>query len=112
MDGYKVTNRDHFEVAAERGSLYAGYVLASQPELPEDVEYLVDIARTLFGRSGVGMAGASPLSPLVLEAYARLADIQEVHPWEFEALLILDAALAYREDADTEESILPSAVGE
>lgn len=76
------------------------------------MEYLAELATTLYGRSGISFGGVVPLSPLVVESYVRQMDMGELHPWEFEALLVLDAALAYKEDANTEESVLPKSIEE
>jgi hypothetical protein len=76
------------------------------------VEHLVELARTLYGRSGISFGGANPLSPLVVESYVRQMELGPLHPWEFEALLILDAALSYKETDNTEDSVLPSSIEE
>lgn len=62
---------------------------------PVEVRYLVDWAFELHGRSGHGGFGANPLNPVVIEAWARLNQI-ELHWWEVRALLELDAKIASR----------------
>lgn len=76
------------------------------------MEYLVEWAKTLYGRSGSGLSGVMPVSICEIESFARQMDIAPLHPWEVEALLVLDGALGYKEDGNTEESILPQSFEE
>ncbi|MGW8180731.1 MAG: phage tail assembly chaperone [bacterium] len=80
--------------------------------MPDEVEYLVEWARTLHGRSGSGFSGPALLSPSEIESYTRQMDIAPLHPWEFEALMVLDAAFLYKEDKYTEDPIIPEAIEE
>src|SRR5690606_31757765 len=85
-----VTEREHLEEAARRGDENAKRHLTG-PECPEEVEYLVELAYLLHGRSGVGMTVA-PLSFTTVEAFCRLMDVR-LEPYEVAALIELDAAL-------------------
>ena len=59
------------------------------PPMPACLAYLEDWSRALFGRSGEGMGGAAPLSPLVVESWARMSGYV-IAPHELDALLVLD----------------------
>ena len=56
--------------AAKKGSEAARAALDG-PECPESLAYLLTWSRQLFGRSGVGMNGHSPLTWETLDAWAR-----------------------------------------
>jgi hypothetical protein len=62
------------------------------PECPESLGYLLEWARQLHGRSGVGMNGFAPMTWATLDAWARwtgnIPDRDEI-----DALFILDAVL-------------------
>lgn len=59
------------------------------PDVPPALEYLLGWLNGLYGRSGATMDGLAPLSPLVLEAWARLMGVR-VLPHEVSALDYLD----------------------
>lgn len=87
-------------------------MLAEQPlTYPDEIEYLVMWAHELHGRSGAHMSGLLPLSPVVLEAWARLSGNAPLHPEEVEGLYRLDAAMFYTEDepAGKDKVTLPEA---
>lgn len=70
------------------------------------MEYLVEWVYELHGRSGgLGMGGIAPLSPVTIEAWARLMDIHDLEPHEVEGLLILDAALLSDTETNQEEPV-------
>lgn len=76
--------------------------------MPEEVEYLVEWAYRLYGRSGVGFSAVNPLSYGEIEAWARLNDI-DLTPEEVEALVVLDDAMrspGYPEEAEKEEGLV------
>ncbi len=89
---------DHLDVAARKGVGVAQELLDAIPEYPQWVEYLIEWARQLFGRSGIGFGGAMPLSPTVLKDWAEMKGVAPLHPLEFEALLELEMALHYNEE--------------
>ncbi len=80
------------------------------PHYPEHLEYLLDWVETLYGRSGANMAGANPLSPVVLAEWAKLMDI-DLHPFEVEAVLLLDSIMIYA-GSDAEAKEQPTTVEE
>lgn len=84
---------EHIEAAAKLGSKNAQEILDGIPDVPEEVEYLVEWTYMLHGRSGVGFGGAAPLSPPVIESWARLMDVPGLLPMEVEALMYLDTCL-------------------
>ena len=91
------------------GSKEAQKELEQAPDCPEEVEYLVEWSQALYGRSGVGMSGAAPLSYQTIETWARLMDIGKLSPLEVEALILLDTAfIPEDETAKDGEVILPS----
>lgn len=94
------TLRAHLEAAAPR-SVSARAALDG-PECPECLEYLRDWAYELHGRSGVGMDGAAPLNPVVVEAWARLYRL-DIEPHEYEALVSIDAAMRHPGEAEPDE---------
>lgn len=59
------------------------------PEIPPALRYLLGWLDGLYGRSGATMDGLAPLSPVVLEAWARLMGVH-VLPHEVTALDYLD----------------------
>jgi hypothetical protein len=69
------------------------------PARPECLSYLESWSRALHGRSGVGMDGPAPLSPPVIESWARLTG-RRVRPHEVEALLTLDTVRRNPPDED------------
>lgn len=67
--------------------------LQGVPDCPEEVEYLVDWARHLVGRSGFRPDGAAmPLSHSLIADWDRLLDLR-VQPYEVEALTLMDVVL-------------------
>jgi len=100
----KVPLIETLESAAERGSLGALKILAEAPECPQEFMYLVEWAQSLHGRSGVGATTVALLSHQEVMAWQSLTRIGELHPWEVEALMLLDAAL-FGPDEDDEESV-------
>lgn len=95
MDG--VPQREHWEAAAERGSVAARARLESA-SLPEELEYLWEWAIALHGRSGLGMAGIAPLTYSTIAEWARLTG-NEPDALEIEALMSLDAAMMTRSES-------------
>jgi len=79
------------------------------PAVPESLAYLRDWLFQLVGRSGVGMAGAAPLSYGTIADWARLTGNTPT-PDDVEALLYLDAVLRgeQREAAEQAKPIPPS----
>jgi hypothetical protein len=69
--------------------------------MPEEVAYLYDWARELFGRSGVSQVGLCPLSHTEIAAWARLTD-RNVEPYEVTALIAIDAVMRTDETEKTE----------
>lgn len=84
--------RDHLEYGAERGVQAALEALAAEPVFPEEIEYLMDWAKLLFGRSGVGFAGLAPLTFTTLESFEKIMDVK-LSPLEAEGLIVLTDAL-------------------
>ena len=108
-DGTK--KRAHLEKLAEskivtKGVLVAREALADEPEYPEDLAYLLDWTRLLYGRSGAHMGGLNPLSTVVVANWAELMDIS-LHPFEFEALLMIDAAMLFNSSEKENEAEEP-----
>jgi hypothetical protein len=66
-------------------------------DCPDEFVYLVEWGKQLFGRSGAGFAGISPVSFTEVEAWSRLLRL-EITPLEVEALIRIDAALRRPED--------------
>lgn len=62
------------------------------PACPEELEYLLQWARELHGRSGVSLAGFVPLTYETIDAWSRLKQVP-VTPAEVDALLLIDAVL-------------------
>lgn len=60
--------------------------------MPDELRYLYNWARELYGRSGVGMGGMNPLAYSTLESWGRLTG-RRPSPLEVEALLALDSVL-------------------
>lgn len=60
----------------------------------------------LHGRSGAHMSGLNPLSPVVVAKWAELMDIS-LHPFEFEALLYIDAAMFESSSKEKEDEEVP-----
>lgn len=83
------THRTVWEGLAAKGDVRAVEALR-EPPYPEHLNYLRAWSRTLFGRSGLGMEGVSPLKPTEVLAWAQLSG-HDVTPREFDALLLLDA---------------------
>lgn len=50
------------------------------------------MANALCGRSGGTLDGVTPLSPMVIESWARLKDIR-IQPHEVDALFLLDSLM-------------------
>lgn len=78
-------------MAAAKGNPDARRALAG-PDYPEAVQYLLDWARELVGRSGATMAGLAPLGFGTIADWARLTG-RHPSPADVEALLQLDAAM-------------------
>ena len=89
--GYRAT----LELSAARGNAEARRAL-QEPECPEPVQYLVEWAYQLVGRSGEGMNGVAPLSYACVDAWSRLTGIEPT-PDEVAALLVLDHAIRHPE---------------
>lgn len=70
------------------------------PDYPDELEYLNDWRLQLHGRSGVGMAGFSPLSYSTIADWSRLTG-NEPTPDEVTALLRLDATMLAPAPAET-----------
>lgn len=68
------------------------------PDAPEWMDYLVEWARELHGRSGHGSASLLPVSESELRAFAENRGVT-LHPLEIEALIALDAVLRHPEEA-------------
>jgi len=83
--------RAHWELAAAQGNADARRKLEG-PEFPDHLAHIWEWARDLHGRSGVGMAGAAPLSYQEIAAWQRLTGIV-LEPIEVEALIAVDGAL-------------------
>jgi hypothetical protein len=100
---------DNLVEGARQGNKAAQEKLDSLPEIPEGFEYLVQWAQDLYGRSGIGMSGAAPLSPTVLKDWAEGMDYAPLHPLEFEALFKLTDAMFVTDDepAKGDTVILP-----
>lgn len=78
---------------AKNGSKDAKKRLDEEPEYPEGVEYLIEWAQLLHGRSGLGMGAVAPLSYQTIATWSELMDIAPLHPAEVEALVLLDGAM-------------------
>jgi hypothetical protein len=83
------THRTVWTSLAGKGDVRAQAAL-EEPRYPAQLEYLRAWSRALFGRSGLGMEGVSPLKPTEVLAWSKLSG-HEVTPMEFDALLLLDA---------------------
>jgi hypothetical protein len=93
------TRRDEIMHMADRGDLLAALELDEGPECPPGFEHLVDWSRELYGRSGVGMDGAAPLSFTTVRDWSALTG-HSPSPWEIQALMAMDSAMRPpREDA-------------
>ena len=86
----KMSTREHYEIAARWDE--GARKMLQGPKLPDGFAYLWRWAGELYGRSGVGMSGAAPLNPLVIEGWARGVG-ETVTPREFRALMRIDTAL-------------------
>jgi hypothetical protein len=62
------------------------------PEIPDSLRHVRDWLYQLYGRSGMGMDGAAPLSHEELRAFCEFYDIRPT-PDEVEALMMLDTVL-------------------
>jgi hypothetical protein len=91
--------------AAQQGSKAAIDFLESVPELPEEIEHLIQWVYELHGRSGATLGGIAPVSYSVIEAWMRLKDIGLLEPYEIEALVMLDATLLSDEEPDKADPI-------
>lgn len=94
VEGATGTTRSHIERAA-RGHTAGAVKARAQldvPECPDSLDYLLGWARTLHGRSGLGMNGPSPLSFATIADWSRLTGTA-VEPYEVDALLLLDAIM-------------------
>jgi hypothetical protein len=99
-----VPRRVHLAAAAARGNAAARAALAG-PDCPDALRHVLEWARELHGRSGVGMAGLAPLAYGTIADWARLTG-RRPRPHEVEALITLDAVLRHPEagpDGDGEE---------
>jgi hypothetical protein len=56
------------------------------------LRYLRDLAIRLYGRSGVGMSGALPLSYSTLADFVTVTDT-DLSPWEADVLMACDATI-------------------
>ncbi|WP_353267468.1 hypothetical protein [Gemmatimonas sp.] len=83
------THRAVYRALAAKGDVRAQAAL-EEPRYPASLDYLRAWSRALFGRSGLGMEGVSPLKPTEVLAWAQLSG-HDVTPMEFDALLLLDA---------------------
>jgi hypothetical protein len=97
-DPSKGTNREWWRAAARKGRPDAVRALQGPP-YPTELDYLYRWALALHGRSGVGMTGVAPLSPVVVESWARQTH-RRVDAMEFDALMLVDAALRAPVDMD------------
>ena len=97
-----VTLRAILEPRALKGDESAAAQL-EPPEYPESLTYLLDWSRELYGRSGVGMDGFSPLSWEALDAWARRTGRNPTAD-ECQALMLLDSA--YRATDEQTETIV------
>ncbi len=62
------------------------------PDYPDELAWWHDRAKELLGRSGVGMDGFAPLSPVVIESWSGLTG-WPVTPLDYDAFIVLDLAL-------------------
>lgn len=85
------TRRAHLEAAAASGSATARAALEG-PDIPDCVLYLRGWLLEVTGRSGVGMAGAAPLSYGTIRDWAALTG-RTPNALEIEALFRLDRVL-------------------
>ena len=88
-DAKSPSHRKVWAALAAQGDVRAEAAL-QEPDYPESHEYLRHWSRQLFGRSGLGMEGVSPLKPTEVLAWSQLSGY-DVTPMEFDALLTLDA---------------------
>src|ERR1041385_676644 len=92
-----VTKRAELEASAKNGKPLARERLVL-PDIPEDVEYLLDWSKALVGRSGVGgMGGIAPLTWECLRAWSAVTG-NVVTQAEASALMLLDGALREPDD--------------
>lgn len=94
------------ETAAKRGSPTALAELNKEVPYPEELEYLIGWVYALHGRSGVGMAGALPLTYATIEKWAVMMDVGELHPMEVMALIRMDTALLTDTETSTEDPVI------
>ena len=73
------------------------------PEPPDSLQYLVEWAYALCGRSGASMAGIAPLSYSTVAEWARLMNI-DPSPLEIQGLMILDGVMRNPESDEPEVS--------
>lgn len=88
-DPKSVSRRTAWEAFAAKGDVRAAEALR-EPAYPAHLEHLRQWSRALFGRSGLGMEGVSPLKPTEVLAWSVLSGHHPT-PAEFDALLLLDA---------------------
>lgn len=90
----RMTQRQHLELLAERGSADA-LALLDGPELPETMMYLVRwLAELDHGREYDAMNGAMPYTWQAIDAWARRSG-HDPNPDEIVALFILDDVLRH-----------------
>ena len=79
------------------------------PSKPPELDHLYRLAHVLRGRSGIGMSGFAPLSPVVLESHCRLTH-WTLHPEEVEAMYAIDTALNHPEPVASVSTDAPARV--
>jgi hypothetical protein len=94
-----VSQRDHWEAAAKRGSAAAIAALKAPP-FPEDLRQLWGCFQTLSGMRSMGMAGPARISALDIYAANALFGWHLV-PVEVEAITRLDIALLSAQAEET-----------
>lgn len=87
------TVRSHLTALARMGKESARREL-EVPPCPPQIQYLVEMAQALWGRSGASQVGLLPLSPTVLKDFCILTG-EEIEPHEVEALFLLDAVMLH-----------------
>lgn len=101
VDGFAV--RTHLERRALRvleqegeysPKTQAAFDALEGPEVPLCMQYLVRWSGEVYGRSGVGMNGLTPLTYATICEWAMLYD-HRIEPHEVRALLLLDSVRLY-----------------
>jgi hypothetical protein len=90
-----LTQQDHWEAAAKKGSRAAKEALEGPP-FPRELDYLYGWLWELHGRSGASFGGLLPLSYTTIADWSRLTG-QVIRPHEVAALIQLDAILCVGE---------------